>query len=145
MKQSTLKWLSCSLILLVAISCRKKEKGVLDDFDSGIFDFACIWNKNGVQDTATGEVSGPDASAATSYYFNVRQKLGGINSLKDFQVGDFKKMVGGPFYAPGLLISAKITYEEHDADHLLVHFLNDGTLPSGASPVSGTFQLTRKE
>ncbi|MDR0803161.1 hypothetical protein [Fluviicola sp.] len=144
MKQSILKWLSCSLILLIALSCRKKEKGALDDFDSGIFDFVCTWNTNGVQDTATGEVSGPDASSPY-YYFMVRQKLGGISSLKNFSVGSYSKMIDESFYAPGLLIDAKITYEEHDADHLLVHFLNDGTLPSGASPVSGTFQLTRKE
>jgi hypothetical protein len=36
MKQNTLKWLSCSLIRLIIPSC-KKQKGALEDFDSGRF------------------------------------------------------------------------------------------------------------
>ncbi|MNU89644.1 hypothetical protein D3C71_794890 [compost metagenome] len=141
MKQNTFKSLSFSLILLFILSC-KKEKGVLDDFDSGRFDFVCIWNKNGVQDTVIGEVSGPDASSP-SYYFMVKQELGTINSLKDFKVGNYSQMVNGPFYAPGLLIiHSEVTYEEHDADHLLVHFQS---LNTSSDTLNGTFKLTRKE
>lgn len=141
MKQNTLKLLSGSLILLVALSC-KKEKGILDDFDSGRFDFVCIWNHNGLQDTTTGEVSGPDGSTP-NYYFMVKQELNTINSLKDFKVGYYSKMIDQPFFAPGLLISAKISYEEHDSDHFLIHFQNDN--PSVGELGNGTFTLTRKE
>ncbi|WP_341907602.1 hypothetical protein [Fluviicola taffensis] len=141
MKQNTLKWLSCSLILLVALSCKKK-KGALDDFDSGRFDFVCIWNHNGVQDTVTGEVSGP-YSQSEYYYFNVKQELGAISSLKEFQVGYYPRMVNEPFSAHALYISAKITSEEHDAEHLWVSFQNEN--PSVGELVTGTFTLTRKE
>ncbi len=141
MKQNTLKWLSCSLILLFILSC-KKQKGALDDFDSGRFDFVCIWNKNGVQDTATGEVSGP-YSQSPYYYFRVKQELGGISALKDFEVGSYSKMVNESFYSAGLLIiHSKITYEEHDSDHLLVHFQS---LETSSDTLNGTFKLIRKE
>jgi len=141
MKQRTLKWLSGSIILLIILSC-KKEKGILDDIDSGRFDFICIWNNNGVQDTVTGEVSGPDGSSP-NYYFMVKQELETINSLKDFKVGYYSKMIDQPFYAGGLSISAKITSEQHDSDHLLIQFQNND---SSLGPiVNGTFQLTRKE
>lgn len=141
MKQNTLKWLSCSLIILSILSC-KKQKGILDDMDSGRFDFVCIRNENGVMDTVTGEVSGP-YSQSPYYYFNVKQELGGISSLKDFEVGAYSRMINEVFYAPGFLINAKITYEEHDGDHLWVNFQNDN--PSVGAIVTGTFTLTRKE
>lgn len=141
MKQNNLKWLSFSLVLLFILSC-KKEKGVLDDFDSGRFDFVCIWNKSGVQDTAIGEVSGPDVSSP-HYYFMVKQELETVNYLKDFRVGDYSQMIDGSFRVNGLSIVAKISSEEHDADHLLVHFQNDN--PTLGPIVTGTFKLTRKE
>jgi hypothetical protein len=141
MKQNTLRWLSCSLILLSVLSC-KKQKGILDDMDSGRFDFVCIRIENGAADTVTGEVSGP-YSESPSYYFRVKQELGGITSLKDFKVGYYSNMIEQPFYAPGLLINSKITYEEHDGDHLWINFQNDN--PSVGALVSGTFTLTRKE
>ncbi|MDR0801129.1 hypothetical protein [Fluviicola sp.] len=141
MKQSIFKWLSCSLILLVvALSCRKKERGVLEDFPPGKFDVVCIWNMNGEQDTVTGEASGPYLQSM-NYYFRVRQTLG--YHLKDFKVGEFKKMLGELFQVSHLAISATITYEEHDADHLLVYFKNDNPA-FGYQPVNGTFKLTRK-
>lgn len=150
MKQNILKWLSCSLILLVVLSCRKKEKGALDDFNSGRFDFVCIWNKNGIEDTLTGEVSGPDATSESQYYFMVRQELG--SSVKGFGVGNYSGMVNGLFSTiglwslsgnisfppPGLWMRGKITYEEHDSDHLWVNYQSGDTL-------SGTFKLTRIE
>ena len=135
MKQNILKWLSGSLILLVTLSC-KKQKGALDDFDSGRFDFVCIWNTNGVQDTVTGEVSGPYLQSL-NYYFRVKQELGGISSLKEFKVGTYKGMTNTNFYAPALYIDASITSSDHDSDNLWV------TYESGSS-LSGTFKLTRK-
>ncbi len=141
MSHNILKWLSGSLILLTILSC-KKQKGILDDFDSGRFDFVCIWEKNGVKDTVIGEVSGPDASTP-SYYFMVKQELGTIPSLKDFKIGNYAEIVNGPFYSPGLLIlHSKVTYEEHDKDHLLVYF---ESLDTSSDTLNGTFKLTRKE
>lgn len=136
MKQNTLKWLSFSLIFLFAFSC-KKEKGVLDDLNSGRFDFVCIWNKNGVQDTVTGEVSGPYLQSM-NYYFRVKQELGTTSSLKSFEVGSYKGMTNAPFYSAALYISASITSADHDSDNLLVNFQTGNTL-------NGTFKLTRKQ
>lgn len=136
MKQNTLKWLSCSLILLFALSCKKK-KGELDDLNSGRFDFVCIWNKDGVQDTVTGEVSGPYLQSM-NYYFRVKQELGAINSLKTFEVGTYKSMTNTSFYCPALYIIASITSTDHDSDNLFVSFESGSTL-------NGTFKLTRKQ
>lgn len=135
MKQHTLKWLSCSLILLVALSCKKK-KGVLDDFDSGRFDFVCIWEKNGVKDTATGEVSGPYLQSM-HYVFRVKQELDGLSSLKSFRVGDYSGITNAFFYAPALYIDAPITSDIHDSNNLFVSF-------ESGSALNGTFKLTRK-
>ncbi len=140
MRHNIAKWLSASLILLSILSC-KKEKGVLDDMDSGKFDFVCIWEDNGNKDTLAGEVSGPDGSSP-NYYFMVKQELNTNNSLKDFKVGYYSKIINQPFSAGGLL-NAKITSEEHDADHLFITFQNND---SSLGPiVTGTFKLTRKE
>ena len=136
MKQNTLKCLSCSLILLLILSC-KKEKGVLDDFTPGKFDFVCIWNKNGIQDTVTGEVSGPYLQAM-NYYFRVKQELGTVNFLKSFEVGSYKGMTNTPFYSLALSISASITSSDHDSDNLFVSFQSGSTL-------NGTYKLTRKQ
>jgi hypothetical protein len=141
MKQNTLKWLSYSAIILCVLSC-KKQKGILDDFDSGKFDFVCIRNIDGVQDTTTGEVSGPDGSSIYNH-FMVKQELTTINTLKNFKVGSYTKMIDQSFSANGLSIGAKITYEEHDADHLMVTFQN--TNPSVGLVLTGSFKLTRKE
>ena len=140
MKQSILKWLSISLILLVVFSC-KKQKGILDDFDSGRFDFVCVWEKNGIKDTVTGEVSGP-YSQSPYYYFRVKQELGGISSLKDFEVGSYSRMLNETFRSQGLYILGKISYEEHDDNHFLVHF---GSSDISSDTLNGTFTLTRKE
>lgn len=137
MKQNTLKLLSCSLLVLFSFSCKKK-KGVLDDFDSGRFDFVCIWNKDGVQDTVTGEVSGPYLQSM-EYYFRVKQELGAINSLKSFRVGTYNAMPNTSFRAQALYINASITSAEHDSDNLMVGF------QSGSNSVIGTFKLTRKQ
>lgn len=136
MKQNTLKWLSYSLILLFALSCKKK-KGELDDFDSGRFDFVCIWNKDGVQNTVTGEVSGPYLQSM-EYYFRVKQELSTINSLKEFRVGTYNAMTNTSFRAQALYITASITSAEHDPDNLFVSFESGSTL-------NGTFKLTRKQ
>jgi hypothetical protein len=136
MKQNTFKWLSCSLILLIVLSC-KKQKGVLDDFDSGQFDFVCIWEKNGVKDTVTGEISGPYLQSLY-YYFRVKQELGGISSLKEFKVGTYKGMTNTNFYAPALYIDAIITTSDHNSDNLFVSF-------ESGSILSGTFKLTRNQ
>jgi hypothetical protein len=120
----------------ILLSC-KKQKGILDDFDSGRFDFVCIWDKNGIQDTVTGEVSGPYLRSM-EYFFHVKKEIGDSNSLKTFQVGSYSEMAGSWFYAQGILIDSKITYEEHDADNLEVYFQDNSTL-------IGFFKLTRKE
>jgi hypothetical protein len=136
MKQNTLKWLSCSLILLVALSCKKKE-GYLDDFNSGRFDFICIWNKDGVQDTVVGVVSGPYLQSM-EYYFRVKQELDAISSLKEFRVGTYRGMTNTSFRSQALYISASITSADHDSDNLLVSFQSGSTL-------NGTFKLIRKQ
>lgn len=136
MKQNTLKLLSCSLILMIIFSC-KKEKGALDELDSGRFDFVCIWEKNGVKDTVTGEVSGPYLQSM-NYYFRVKKEIGDINSLREFKVGTYKGMTNTNFYAPALYIDASITSSENDADNLFVGFESGNVL-------SGTFRLTRKQ
>ena len=132
MKQNTLKLLSCSLILLVALSCKKK-KGVLDDFDSGRFDFVCIWEKNGIHDTLIGEASGPYIQG--NYYFRVRQELDSENSF--FQlIGPSDNSSLSLFYADGISLNAPIIDSEHDSDHLLVKFQS--------STLVGSLNLIRK-
>ena len=91
MKQNTLKWLSCSLILLVSFSC-KKEKGALEDLSPGRFDFVYLLNNNANQDTITGELSGPYIETSR-YFFMVRQELSMDKSLKGFKVGTFKRFI----------------------------------------------------
>ena len=135
MKQSTLKSVSFSLILLVAFSC-KKEKGVLDDFPPGRFDFVYVLKNNANQDTIMGELSGPYLSS--SYYIlQVRQELSMDKSLKSFNIGNYKKITSSRFSAQ-VNIGGIITYEEHDSDNLIVYFASGDTL-------SGSLSLTRKE
>lgn len=74
MKKHQLQTLLTCILIVFLFSCKKK-KGALDDFDSGRFDFVCIWNKNGVQDTLTGEVTGLYTNSS-SYLFMVRQEPG---------------------------------------------------------------------
>ena|GEM_PF-2481174 len=136
MKQNTFKLLSCSLILLIFLSC-KKQKGVLDDFPPGRFDFVYVLNQNTNQDTIVGELSGPYLYSSTYYAFEVRQELSMDKSLKDFSVGTYKKINGGHFAAQ-VNTSSTITYEDHNSDHLVVHFASGDTL-------SGSLTLTRKE
>lgn len=121
---------------MIILSC-KKEKGALDELDSGRFDFVCIWEKNGVQDTVKGEVSGPYLQSM-NYYFRVKKAIGDINSLREFKVGTYKGMTNTNFYAPALYIDASITSSENDADNLFVGFESGNVL-------SGTFRLTRKQ
>ena len=135
MKQGTLKLLSCSLILLISFSC-KKEKGALDDLPPGRFNFVYVLNNNGNQDTIIGELSGPYIENA-KYVFRVRQDLVSDNLLKMFIVGTYKSVYNGYFLAQ-VNTSATITYEEHDANHLLVRFDSGNNL-------SGSLALTRKE
>ncbi|MNU89641.1 hypothetical protein D3C71_794860 [compost metagenome] len=125
-----------ALVLLFLFSC-KKQKGALDDFLPGRFDFVCIWTKNGIQDTVTGEVSGPYLQSM-NYYFRVKQELGTTNSLKSFEVGSYKGMTNASFYSSALYISANITSADHNSDNLLVSFQSGNTL-------NGTFKLTRKQ
>lgn len=135
MIHSILKWLSCSLILLSILSC-KKQKGVLDDFPPGRFDFVYVLNNNTNQDTIIGELSGP--YVRSSYYIlEVRQELLMDKSLKSFNIGNYKKILTSRFAAQ-VNIGGNITYENHDSDHLSVHFESGDTL-------SGTVTLTRKE
>lgn len=132
MKQNTLRSLSCSLILLFALSC-KKEKGVLDDFDPGRFDYICIWNKNGVHDTLLGEVSGPYLQGG-HYNFKTKSELESPNVV--FRLFEFKSFTR--FNAVGIDLDASITSEEHNSDYLLVQFQSE-------EPLSGSFRLTRKK
>jgi hypothetical protein len=135
MKQNILKWLSCSLILLIIPSC-KKEKGALDDLPPGRFDFVYVLNNNSNQDTIIGELSGPYVKS--SYYIlEVRQELLMDKSLKAFNIGTYKKIINSTFSAQ-VNISGAINYEDHDSDHLLLHFESGNTL-------SGSLTLTRKE
>ena len=135
MKQNILKWLSCSLILLIILSC-KKEKGALDDLPPGRFDFVYVLNNNTNHDTITGELTGPYTRSSV-YFFTVRQELLMDKSLKAFTVGAYKKIVNNTFAAQ-VNIGGTISYEDHDSDHLLVHFESGDTL-------SGSLTLTRKE
>ena len=135
MKQSILKSLSFSLILLVAFSC-KKEKGVLDDFSPGKFDFVYVLNNNSIQDTITGELTGP--YIYSSYYIlKVRQELSMDKSLKSFNIGTYKKITSSRFTAQ-VNIGGTIAYEEHDSDHLSVYFESGDTL-------FGSLTLNRKQ
>jgi hypothetical protein len=123
------------LILPTILSC-KKEKGALDDFPPGRFDFVYILNTSSNEDTIIGELSGPYVKS--SYYtFEVRQELSMDKSLKAFSVGTYKKIIDNTFKAQ-VNTGSTITYENHDADHLLVQFAAGDTL-------SGSLALTRKE
>ncbi len=135
MSHNILKWLSGSLILLLVLSC-KKQKGVLDDFPPGRFDFVYVLNTNTNQDTITGELSGPYVFSS-SYVFEVRQDLLMDKSLKDFSVGAYRKINGGYFKAQ-VNTSSTITYEDHDSDYLSVRF-------EAGDSLSGSLTLTRKE
>lgn len=135
MSHNILKWLSGSLILLIFLSC-KKQKGVLDDFVPGRFDFVYVLNNSSNQDTIIGELSGPYVKS--SYYiFEVRQELSMDKSLKAFSVGNYKKIIDNTFKAQ-VNTGSTITYEDHNSDHLLVRFASGDTL-------SGSLTLTRKE
>jgi hypothetical protein len=118
------------------ISGCHKEKGILDDFPPGRFDFVYLLKTGPNQDTLTGEVSGPYIYSA-SYVFEVRQDLSMDKSLKDFLVGTYKK-INNSYFKAQVNISSTITYEDHNTDHLLVHFESGDTL-------SGSLTLTRKE
>ena len=135
MKQNIFKSLSCSLILLVSFSC-KKQKGVLDDFPLGRFNFVYVLNSNTNYDTITGEVSGP-YSYTGNYSFVVRQELSMDKLLKSFRVGNYNSIINERFLAQPNT-SSTIDYEEHDSDYLLVRFTSGDTL-------TGSLTLTRKE
>ena len=135
MKQNTFKWLICSLTLLFMISC-KKEKGVLDDFPPGRFDFVYLLKNNANQDTITGELSGPYIKS--SYYiFRIRQELLMDKQLKAFTTGAYEKIINSQF-AGQVNRGGIITYEDHNSDYLHVKFESGDTL-------SGSLTLTRKE
>lgn len=135
MKQDILKSLSFSLILLFSFSC-KKEKGALDDFPPGRFDFVYLLNYNSNQDTITGELSGPYVKS--SYYiFRIRQELLMDKQLKAFTTGAYEKIVNSQF-AGQVNRGGIITYEDHNSNYLLVRFESGDTL-------SGSLTLTRKE
>ncbi|WP_343747851.1 hypothetical protein [Fluviicola sp.] len=135
MKQNTLRSLSFSLILLFSFSC-KKEKGALYDFPPGRFEFVYVLNTNTNQDTIIGELSGPYLYSS-NYSFMVRQELLMDKSLKIFKVGTYKSINNGIFKAQ-VNTGATIDYEDHDSDHLMIHFASGDTL-------SGSLTLTRKE
>ena len=142
------------IVICFLMSGCKKEKGALDDFDSGRFDFVCIWNKNGVQDTITGEVTGP-YTHSMSYYFTVRQEpetpvksfwVGGYEGIVDnhFSSNGLWSMSGNISWPPaGLWISGKISYEEHDSDYLLIYFQSKDASDT-INAMNGLFKLTRK-
>jgi hypothetical protein len=135
MKQNILRWLGCSLILLFSFSC-KKEKGSLEDLYPGRFDFVYVLNNNSIQDTITGELSGPYIKSGL-YIFRIRQKISMDKQLKAFTVGAFKSVINGYFIAQ-VNTDATIIYENHSSDYLLVRFESGDTL-------SGSLHLTRKE
>ena len=119
----------------IVFSC-KKQKGVLDDFPPGRFDFVYVLNTSLNQDTIIGEVSGPYVKEY-AYSFRVKQELSTDKSLKFFKVGTYKKINGGYFIAQ-VNTDATIDFEDHNTDHLMVHFASGDTL-------SGSLTLTRKE
>ena len=135
MIHSILKWLSGSVILLLVLSC-KKQKGVLDDFPPGSFEFVYVLNTNSNQDTIEGELSGPYLYSS-NYGFVVRQELLMDKSLKSFTVGNYNKINGGYFIAQ-VNTDATISYESHDSDYLSVRF-------EAGDSLSGSLTLTRKE
>lgn len=135
MKQNILRSLSFSLILLFSFSC-KKEKGALDDFPPGKFDFVYVLNNNSNQDTITGELTGPYVKSAY-YILEIRQELSMDKSLKAFNIGTYKKITSSRFAAQ-VNIGGNIIYEDHNTDYLQVKFESGDTL-------SGSVTLTRKE
>ncbi|MNE54486.1 hypothetical protein D3C87_22010 [compost metagenome] len=118
------------------ISGCKKEKGVLDDFPPGRFNFVYILNNNSNQDTVIGELSGPHVESL-NYFFMVRQELLMDKQLKGFNVGTFKSIINGHFAAQ-VNTSSTIIYEDHTSDYLLVRFDSGNNL-------YGSLTLTRKE
>ena len=134
MKQNTLKCLSCSLLLLITISCKKKESGILQDLNTGKFDFICTWQKNEVFDTVKGEVSGPYIQGY--YIFRVRRELNSRNSFFKL-ISPSNRSSLTTFDVQELNLYAPITHSEHDSDHLAVDFQSN--------TMSGSFKLTRKE
>lgn len=133
MKQNTFKWLNCSLILLIALSC-KKEKGALDNLAPGRFNYVCIWNKNGVQDTLVGILSGPYLQAG-NYEFRVKKSLENTNNY--FKILGYKTLTNFNVPESPIVDAAPIIYSDHDSDNLLINFQS--------STMNGSFKLTRKQ
>lgn len=114
----------------------KKEKGVLDDFPPGRFDFIYVLKNNANYDTIAGELTGPYVRSAY-YILEVRQEVLMDKQLKSFNIGAYKKITSSRFAAQ-VNIDGIITYEDHTSDYLLVHFKSGDTL-------SGSLTLIRKE
>ncbi len=135
MKQSILKSLSFSLILITVLSC-KKEKGALEGLTPGSFDFVYVLNNNANHDTITGELTGPYVESGL-YIFKVRQELLMDKQLKAFTVGTFKSVING-YFAAQVNNNGNIIYEDHTSDYLLVRF-------ESGNGLSGSLSLTRKK
>jgi hypothetical protein len=137
MKQSIFKLLSCSIILLFALSCKKKQKGFFDGFPPGKFDVVWIFDQNGTKDTLSGEFSGP-YPVGTNYGFRRQLALGENRPgfALDARLGD--KISNVSYYWYPHLIDAKIVNSQVNKNNMFISYNSGDTL-------TGTINLTRKQ
>jgi hypothetical protein len=132
MKQNMLRLLSCSLILLLVLSC-KKQKGELSDFPRGRFNFVFSYTINGLDNSVNGEVSGPYQTGG-NYEFHIRPQV-------HLEYSTIRLASYDNIFRISLLssdITANVTSKDHDSDNLNIQFQSGDTL-------SGSFILTRIE
>lgn len=125
-----LKLLSCSILLVIAISCKKKAVGLFEDFPPGKFDFVWTTNHNGINDTLAGEVSGP-YPIQTDYFFTKRLTNGDDNLSFSLDSKNIRLTINN------LHFDAKITNFLKEENYLIVDFNKQDTL-------IGSLNLTRK-
>ncbi|MDR0801705.1 hypothetical protein [Fluviicola sp.] len=139
MKQSIFKLLSCSLILLFALSCKKKKGwagGFFDGFPPGKFDAVWIFDQNGTKDTLSGEFSGP-YPIGTGYNF-IHQLV--PNELIGFSLNSRSggRIDNVTYYWYPHLINAKIVNSQVNKNNMFISYNSGDTL-------TGTINLTRKQ
>ncbi|MDR0801703.1 hypothetical protein [Fluviicola sp.] len=141
MKQSIFKLLSCSLILLFALSCKKKKAlagDLFNGFPPGKFDVIWIFDQNGIKDTLSGEFSGPYPSAAINYIFIRRPALGENRFGFSLNTRSGGKIDNVTYYWYPYSIDAKIVNSQVDKNNLFISYNSGDTL-------TGTINLTRKQ
>jgi hypothetical protein len=141
MKRSIFKLLSCSIILLFALSCKKNKGlagGFFDGFPPGKFDVVWIFDQNGTKDTLSGEFSGPYPVAGPIYGFRRRPVLG--ENLPGFALmpRSGERINNISYYWYPHLIDAKIVNSQVDKNNLFISYNSGDTL-------TGTINLTRKQ